>query len=77
MAMELFKNFERIPHSFGFSNHYLASAIALLNSFFFLQPTLDITTRSILRISTMKQMKEEIKWCDNHLEKPQAKFIDN
>ena len=36
MAMELFKNFERIPHSFGFSNHYLASAIALLNSFFFL-----------------------------------------
>ena len=77
MATELFKNFERIPHSFGFSNHYMASAIVLQNYYFFLQPTLDITTRSILRIFTMKQMKEEIKWCDNHLEKPQAKFIDN
>ena len=77
MATELFKNFERIPQSSGFSSHHMASAIVLQNSFFFLQPTLDITTRSILRISTMKQMKEEIKWCDNHLEKPQAKFIDN
>ena len=39
------KNFERIPQSSGFSKHHMASAIVLQKSFFFLQPTLDITTR--------------------------------
>ena len=74
MTVEFFKNFERIPQSSGFSNYHMASAIVLQKSFFFLQPTLDITTRSILRISTMKQPHQSE---DNHLEKLQAKFIND
>ena len=79
------KNSFRIPNpswflrSEFFGNSDLTASAILHSNHFWFQPTLDITTRSILKIFTTKQPRQgaEIKWCDSHLEKLQAKFIND